>query len=419
MGRTVNGLQWIRCRKSYLVEIMWETVCRLARAPAVHAPLRSSLAAGHDVGAGSREVPSGEDAVWDLVCHQTYKLTGMAVDVSDHDNNGRLSGLADQDFHADGAQSGSGAVSFPEADSRIWILPSRSLRPLGGVVVRVMARAMHADHAQTLVAGDGAFRLRIVGPYLFAFVTGDAAGINSFDDAIDLQPHPVPLGAWTQLDFVYDGFDTMELSFNEQVVARRRGVVVPVAPVGSSGMAIGNEPDDDGLNFVGDIDDVQLWRTDPDEMARQFVSRPLSEATSDCWAKYFATLREALAADSAFTGAFRDAATASIQQLVGSIAAAGHRADLDRFRAEYDTLWRRGELVGSRAEDFFTRYVTFLTGAGAELSEVDTLNEILSACFGQLLEHVDVIDCDRPFTGPPMAMYQASLPHGDAGGGTR
>jgi hypothetical protein len=60
--------------------------------------------------------------VWQLICHQTYKYKGIPVDLSGYDNHGQA---IDVDFMPDGARSGSGALSFTRADSRV-IVPSNS-----------------------------------------------------------------------------------------------------------------------------------------------------------------------------------------------------------------------------------------------------------------------------------------------------
>ena len=60
--------------------------------------------------------------MWELICHHTYKWRGLAVDLSPHRSNGVVDRAV---FQADGAATGSGALSFtgPHALMRIPIGP--------------------------------------------------------------------------------------------------------------------------------------------------------------------------------------------------------------------------------------------------------------------------------------------------------
>jgi hypothetical protein len=137
-----------------------------------------------------------------------------------------------------------------------------------------------------------------------------------------------------------------------------------------------------------------------------------------CWERFIGVLGEALAADPNYTAAWQDAVTASVQRMIGSLAASGGGADLDGFRAEYDELWRRGELQGPGVADLFSRYAAFLIDAGVDVDPDGVVDETLRAVFGPLLEDVEILDCDRPFSGLPVLLYNAAVT-GDAAPGRR
>src|SRR5207247_9063277 len=60
-----------------------------------------------------------------------------------------------------------------------------------------------------------------------------------------------------------------------------------VPPVQGIGVSIGNDVDQDALQFPGEIDEVRIWRLDPKEMKRRFLDRPYTPREAHCWEKYF------------------------------------------------------------------------------------------------------------------------------------
>ena len=67
------------------------------------------------------------------------------------------------------------------------------------------------------------------------------AEINSALDAVGSPPYQLPVGQWVTLGFMHDGFGTIELSANGQVIARRTGVFAPIDAPGPAGINIGND----------------------------------------------------------------------------------------------------------------------------------------------------------------------------------
>src|SRR5262245_41870995 len=74
--------------------------------------------------------------MWELICHHTYKLGGLAVDLSDHDCHGQA---IDTTFVTDGIAPGSGALNFQNT-GRVHIPVSPVWQRLGGIRVEVTAR---------------------------------------------------------------------------------------------------------------------------------------------------------------------------------------------------------------------------------------------------------------------------------------
>src|SRR5215469_1863285 len=123
--------------------------------------------------------------MWELICHHTYKLARLPVDLSPYNNHGTPSeAMTDDDFFADGVAPGSGAVRFPRLGCRISIPFGKAWGALGGIKVEVTARGSSSlGHGQTLIAGHESFIFRTKGSYLSAYFRGKStlAGWGNFD----------------------------------------------------------------------------------------------------------------------------------------------------------------------------------------------------------------------------------------------
>jgi hypothetical protein len=93
-------------------------------------------------------------------------------------------------------------------------------------------------------------------------------------DSPDGRLHAVPTNRWARLGFYHDGFAKMQLSIDGRVVGEKT-VGGGVPSVQAAGVAIGNDIAD-GNPLRGDIDEISIWRLDPNEMRREFLCRHYS-----------------------------------------------------------------------------------------------------------------------------------------------
>ena len=92
---------------------------------------------------------------------------------------------------------------------------------------------------------------------------------------------------------MHDGFGTMELFADGQVVARRDGVYGPVKAPGGAGLSIGNALRSGGLSCNGEIDEVKIWRLNPRRIEDEFYARPMDRETAECWRRFRRQIEEA------------------------------------------------------------------------------------------------------------------------------
>ena len=71
--------------------------------------------------------------------------------------------------------------------------------------------------------------------------------------------HPVPANRWVTLGFHHDGFAKMRLFIDDELVGEAI-VEGGIPPVQGLGVSIGNDVDQDDLQFPGEIDEVRIWR---------------------------------------------------------------------------------------------------------------------------------------------------------------
>jgi hypothetical protein len=333
--------------------------------------------------------------MWELICHHTYKLPGLPVDLSDYDSNGQIEGLTDNDFVSDGAMPGSGAVSFPRSGSRIRIPTGKAWQPLLGIAVEVLARVSSLD-SQTLIAGHGSFSLVTGNQLLGAWIDGDPTGVSSFDDPPDLQKHLVPIGQWVRFRLVRDGLGTSQLFFDDQLVAQRTFLNGGIRSVGPLGVSIGNEALGNNNFGHGEIDEVKIWRLDPLEMGRQFLSRPLDEATANCWTEFFRRIKDVLAEKPECYERLSHDLPAEVDRLRRAIAAQGPGAltSYAQFCDKYDQLWRAGQLDSSEMADLLTAWCNWLQKMGIKPSTESGLPDLINSCLADVLTDSGLLDCD-------------------------
>ena len=169
--------------------------------------------------------------LWELICHHTYGgIPGVVVDLitASGASHGQVFGLDDGDFLADGVAPGSGSVRFYKQDGRIRVpteaIPWQSIVGIKGEVT------LRRQPSIGFIIDSDAFQLHVRGNTLdmpvawFSSYPNQYSEISTVFDPIGPQPYRIPAGPWITLGFMHDGFGTMELYADGQVVARRDGV---------------------------------------------------------------------------------------------------------------------------------------------------------------------------------------------------
>jgi hypothetical protein len=321
----------------------------------------------------------------ELILNHTYSgWGGLPVDLSDYDSHGRASLV---DFLPDGATSGSGALTFTAKNSRVSVPATPAQKSLTAVKVEVTARNRFFLHnrLETLVAGHNSFTFYLVNEAreLHAAFFGKSTipgantdGLSSVDNGVVFPRWTMPVNTWVKLVFVHDGLNTMRLYADGQLIAQRTNLLASVPPVGPLGISIGNEPDKDTQCFLGnDIDEVKVWRLDPNLMDRQFLTRPMNNDVAACWTRFFASLRKALKQNPECASKINAAITAIIDELQRAILSQGleARARYINTCIRYRHLWKEGHIDGPAMAELVAEWIAWLRLTGFSFQNISGL----------------------------------------------
>jgi hypothetical protein len=166
--------------------------------------------------------------------------------------------------------------------------------------------------------------------------------------------------------------------------------------VGPKGISIGNRLDG-RRPWTGDIDEVKVWRLNPNRVRNQFLGRPIDKETADCWARYVNSLRAAFAKypDCAkkLTAAMRDAVNRSVREIAGQGPETRRRTS--ELAARYAELWATNDIDGPEMSDAISDLVTWLRLIGVQPDEDDGTKELKSSqCWKLIMSELAGLDCD-------------------------
>ncbi len=223
-----------------------------------------------------------------LILHHTYKFMGEALDLSRHDNHGFR---YDTPYLPDGRSPNTGALDFNGTSSGVRVPLNPTWLELGALQIEVWVRLRSLGRRRNLVEGDSSFAFFI---HPDGLLWGTYYDVRS-DAWVGAHTEPpftpgggritVPLGVWTKLTYFHDGFSTIRLFMNDTLVAVNNNLRAPIISVGGTGVSIGRWPGDGRYTFDGVIDDVKIWKYDPDLPLEQLFSRKLDPDQRDCWRK--------------------------------------------------------------------------------------------------------------------------------------
>ena len=343
-------------------------------------------------------------STFELICHHTYSgFGGLPVDLSDHDNHGQA---IDTTFSPNGIAPGSGALSFHNA-GRVHIPVGPVWQTLGGLKIEVTARLNgYRSLPRVLIRGGfNSFILcvwnrELIASYQTTKPTWPGSNnerIGAITDPIQDPAYRVPFDKWVTFGFMHDGLDTMELYADEQLVARRTGLLAGVPGVGSQGVLIGTGGNYTDHVLDGDIDEIKVWRLNPHIMDEQFFSRPVDKAVANCWERFFRTLAEALDRHPDCAQLIGGAINDVLDRLRRTIIATGPetRERFEKTSQEYLQLWRAGKLDSPEMEKLFADWCTWLRLVDVSIEDDPALQDLhRSDCLKQVLAECEPLDCD-------------------------
>ncbi len=343
--------------------------------------------------------------MWELICHHTYKWHGVATDLSVYDSHGQTQGLTAADFRQDGAAAGSGAWQF-HPNSRVFIPTNPGWGPLVGLRVECTARLTSvASHRQMLIHAHKAFKVYAMDRYLFAAFRGRPAAYpdsewdiaGTYKNGVQVPGYRLPVNKWVRLLFVHDGLTQMSLFVDGEAVTSPHGVLSGIPGVGTKGICIGNSVEDGDQPFPGEIDEVKVWRLDPNRIRKQFLDRPVDKATADCWARHVQSLHDAFRRhpDCAkkLTAEIRDAMDRWLRAVVSQ--GPETRERFDDVRERYAALWREGKIDGPEMRKLLADWCAWLRLVGIDPCGDDEFQAFKrSECWKLIQRELKGLDCD-------------------------
>lgn len=374
---------------------------------------------------------------WELICHHTYSGTpGVVYDRSvGHGSHGEVLGIGASAFVADGAAVGSGAVRIREDGERIYVPPSASWSPLGGLRAELTVRldsqtaglALHLGGGPRWLVSGYRFNFAVVGPRLqasFSQAPSPAAPVKPptwmgprtgplklvkrkktswGSDMIRTDLHglgpniAVPYDRWVTLAVAHDGFSAIELAIDGVPVAR----TVPRWPVlPEYGLCIGNTMHVE-FPMVGSVDEVRVWRLDPHRIARDFFDRPMDEDARACWEEFLRWLLRWREGNPDCAQELDDRVDALLRDIAaGTTADAEASERFERSRRRYRELWRANEMGGRDMAAVLERAVADLRAVGMADRPAGLRRLLDSECYRRFRAQMPSLDCD-----PAMAAY--------------
>jgi hypothetical protein len=184
------------------------------------------------------------------------------------------------------------------------------------------------------------------------------------EHAPDGQLHPVPANTWVTLGFYHDGFATMQLAM-DGVVVGQTSVTAGVPSVQGGGVIIGNITAS-GQPLLGEIDEVRIWRLDPNAVRREFLCRHYDAKTAACWtaiARAVNAWAQAQPTQAAAIAALINA------QIAGKIRAIlqlppSEQAKLRAILESYCKLWCSGPIDGTQMRNVLRQWFAALVANG-------------------------------------------------------
>lgn len=333
----------------------------------------------------------------ELICDQSYTWDGIPADKSPYRNHGRA---IKTDGSYDGVEPGSGVIKFPHPDSRVRIDANHAWKSLTALKIEVVARVDPiARRSSILVAGHGSFQFGILEGALEARFN-NATGSNNYIRAADAfspdhEYHPVPANKWVKLSFHHDGFAKMRLFLDDELVGEAI-IEGSIPPVQNLGVSIGNDVNQDGLQFPGEIDEVRIWRLDPKAMKREFLGRPYTKKAARCWQRQFEEIFDWMRKHPEQSLSLEQQISIEQNSFIRSLflLPESEQAKLRAVLVAFGDLWFAGKIAGPEMEKVLCDWIALLRALGLDPGD-GPASKALSAALAELkIDTYDVLKCD-------------------------
>ncbi|MFF2543152.1 hypothetical protein ACFVUY_11385 [Kitasatospora sp. NPDC058063] len=348
------------------------------------------------------------DGQWELICHHSY--IGQPGIISDYSPQGHSHGVAHGmtagDFHRDGAAPGSGAVALNDLASFIEIHPTDAWATLDAVKVEFLLRLdpgpdplwvtlMKCDSFEILMTEE--CRLQAV------FSPGAAYQVGLEVEDPDLFPHE----KWTTLGFHYDGSGRTRIVIDDRTVAEKFDAagIGPLRPPAQPIIIGGGMGEGYGGALKGLIDDIKVWRPDPDRNINQFFSRPVDGKTLTCLRSYVRRFEEALERHPDCVQLLQGAVTDGIERMRREALSKdpATRERLRQLAEAYQSSWRANDIDSAAFTQILVDLSALLQSvgvvAGPQLRQVHD-----SECMKIVRSEIGLPTCD-----PELTALMASL----------
>jgi len=347
-----------------------------------------------------------------LICQERFRALGIPVDIGPFHNHGTPWDAPP----AAGTAPGQTAISFPHPASHVAIklTDPKQWSPLVALRIQIAANVNPlAARTLTLIEGDGAFRFSIMEEALeasFAGASGSGFYVRSDETyAPDGRFHRVPANRWATLGLDHNGYSAVRLSIDGKIVGEAN-VSAAVPPVLAGGVTIGNNATRTHP-LLGVIDEVQIWRIDPEAMRQEFWCRPHTQATARCWEEIFRAVREWGASHPADLAALLDIISGRQWGFVRDLflLPPAEQSEIRAILKESARLWCKGQIDGNEMRAVLDKWVAALrrTGLAAAIAPNPELEAIRKRA---RLDHHFALACD-----PKAAGFLLLLEHAVAG----
>jgi hypothetical protein len=349
--------------------------------------------------------------MFQLILHHTYKLFGEAVDISGFETHGQRVNVQ---FALDGVEPGSGALVFsPAAGSRVRVRQQPVWQQLRALKIEAWARVDALGQRRNIIEGDGSFAFFIHpdgslwGTFFGPTSPGGPLtwhGATSIHNTPDGVQRFVPVGQWVKLTYVHDGVASLRLYINDELVAANYGLNAAVRPVAGLGVHIGNWPAGNQFPFDGALDEVKVWRYDPDHMMDQFMCRTMSPDAAACWAEFLKNMARVRENPGNWerTIAYLRCANQAQQALIRAVRSQGEAAiqRAQEFGRQYEALWCEGQINSPEMTQLLLEWRDWL--ASLPGNPLDAYLAAVRDCWGRFGEglpgmDIDLAGCDADF----------------------